>query len=231
MAKNDVYERDYAEFRAKLQDSLPKVYEEEFYHIVESGILQKYDAAKKALPKYINPTIKAAYENLLSRLDMLAKLKGGKIRGIVDYEDWEAHIDVVLPYFECCFTEDFKLLGDIMNSASNIAFTSEGDGNIHLSIMFRYFEDIGDKKKLLEETIKQDDKLVELLDRQHEEEKKIALAHPQIASFLEKLGAKMGMSAEGVWDMLDTVSRTQPDFISKLLSGQTASDEEDEDEK
>lgn len=162
---------------------------------------------------------------------MLAKLKGGTIRGIVDYEDWEAHIDVVLPYFECCFTEDFKLLADIMNSASNIAFTSEEDGNIHLSIMFRYFEDIGDKKNLLGETIKQDDKLVELLDRQHEEKKRIALTHPKIAPFLEELGAKMGMTAEGAWDMLDTISRTQPDFISKLLSGQTVSDEEDEDEE
>lgn len=60
MAKNEVYERDYAEFRAKLQDSLPKVYEEAFDHIVESGVLQKYDAAKKAMPKYINPTIKEA---------------------------------------------------------------------------------------------------------------------------------------------------------------------------
>lgn len=231
MLKNIVFERDYAETRAQASKQLPKIYEEAFEHIVASGFFQRYDAAKKAMPKYIVPKNRDAYEDLLVRLDFLAQKRGGKIRGIVDYTNWEAHIDVVLRFFECCFSEDFKLLADIAEKTSNVSFTATEDGNIHLSLMFRYFDDIGDRENLIEETIRQDDKLVELLTQQHEEEKRFALSHPDLAPFLEEMSDKMGMTAEELYDMLDDACHKHPDIINGLLSGQMRLEDECEDEE
>lgn len=231
MLENIVFERDYTDTRAEAAKQLPKFYEDTFDHIVKSGFFQRYDAAKKAMPKYIVPKNKEAYDDLLTRLDFFTRKKGGKIRGIVDYTDWEATIDVVLPFFECCFSEDFKLLSDIADKTSNVTFTATEDGNIHLHLMFRYFEDIGDRENLIEETIMQDDKLVELLTQQREEEKKYALSHPVLGPFLEEKSSEIGMTAEALYDMLDDACHDHPEILRDLLIGQAKPNENDEDDE
>lgn len=231
MLENIIFERDYTNTRANASKQLPKFYKDTFDHIVESGFFQRYDAAKKAMPKYVVPKIQEAYEDLLARLNFIAQKKGGKIRGIVDYTDWVASIDVVLPFFECCFNEDFKLLSDIADKTINATFAATEDGDIHLHLLFRYFEDIGIRENLIEETIMQDDKLVELLIQQHEEEKKFALSHPDLGPFLDEMGSKMGMTADELYDMLDGTCHDHPDIIRDLLIGQAKPKENDDEDK
>ena len=142
MFKNEIYEHDYAEEHARRIANQPKIYDEIFERAIESGFFKVYNDAMRALPKYIVPEDQAAYEDLLPRLDAFVKEKGGKIKGIVDYEKWDSHIYVELPFFEFSSTEDFSLLADIATKAHLVTFSATGNGNIRLSIMINYFNEI-----------------------------------------------------------------------------------------
>ena len=142
MFKNEIYEHDYAEEHARRTASQPKIYDEIFERAIESGFFKAYNDAMRALPKYIVPEDQAAYEDLLPRLDAVAQKRGGKIKGIVDYEKWDAHIYVELPFFEFSSTEDFSLLADIAAKAHLVTFSVMENGKIHLSIMINYFNEI-----------------------------------------------------------------------------------------
>ena len=80
--ENIVYERDYAEEhrraaeRADLESSI-------FDASIDTGFWKAYGEMMDAIPKVIVPEDKAAYEDLLPRLDELARRLGGKIRGEV----------------------------------------------------------------------------------------------------------------------------------------------------
>ena len=231
MFENIVYEKDYAEERAKRLEGNPKIHEQVFDYIVTSGFFKSYNDAVKALPKYIVPDDKEAYDNLLPRLDKLAKRMGGHIKGIVDYENWESHITVTLPFFEIETEEEHSLLADIAKKAHLFTVTATEDGKVKLSIMINYFNDIGDKDDLISETIMQDDTLVELLMQQHEEEKNFALSDPQIGAFLEKSAPSLGMTAEELYDFLDRACLEHPEIIEDLLSGQAEPKEETENDE
>lgn len=230
MIQNEIYERDYAEERAQRIANEPRIYSEAFNQAVEGGFFKAYNDAMRAMPKYIVPKDKATYEDLLPRLDAVAKRWGGKIKGVIDYEHWDSHIDVELPFFECSSPEEYALLADIAAKTNLVTFSATEDGKIRLHIMINYFDEIGDKENLIEETIMQDDKLVELLERQHEEEKKFALSDPKISAFLDELGTNMGMSGEELYDMIDRMCQTDPEWVNKMLTGQDDADEEEDEE-
>ena len=92
-----------------------------------------------ALPKYIAPEDQA---DLLPRLDALAQKRGGKIKGVVNFEKWYSHTYVDLPFFEFSSTEDFSLLADIAAKTHLVTFSVTENGKIHLSIMINYFNEI-----------------------------------------------------------------------------------------
>ena len=163
MFKNEIYEHDYAEEHARRTASQPKIYDEIFERAIESGFFKAYNDAMRALPKYIVPEDQAAYEDLLPRLDAVAQKRGGKIKGIVDYEKWDAHIYVDLPFFEFSSTEDFSLLADIAAKTHLVTFSVTENDKIHLSIMINYFNELGYNDGLIDDLILKDDALTELL--------------------------------------------------------------------
>lgn len=70
------------------------------------GFLEEFSKKMDAIPKVIVPKDKENYEYLLGRCDEFAKRHHGKIHGVVDFEHWDAHIDLTLPMLEFDDPED-----------------------------------------------------------------------------------------------------------------------------
>lgn len=62
------------------------------------------------LPKTVVEKDKDTYERLLKRCDEMAKIHGGKIYGIVDFENYDSRIVLTLPFFEFFAGHNMDLL-------------------------------------------------------------------------------------------------------------------------
>ena len=216
--ENEIFERDYrgTENKETLSPNQQKIWE----YAVESGIFKAYDEAKRKIPKYVVQEDKEAYEDLLSRLDFYAMRKHGKIKGIVDYEKYEAHIYVELPYFEACFPMDFALLSDMAAKTHNITIEASEDGGIRLSIRINYFKETENIKKVFIDCVMEDEKLVEMLREKYEKEKEIILSNPKLSECFEECGEEMGMTAEECYDWVEEIYNSNPQKFMKILLDQ-----------
>ena len=213
--ENEIFERDYRETENKetMSPSQQKIWE----YVVESGLFQAYDDAIRQMPKYIVKKDKDAYERLLSRLNIYARRKHGKIKGIVDYEKYESHIYVELPYFETCFAEDFDLLSEMATKTHNVTFTASEDGGIRLSIRINYFDEVENSKYVFTDCIMKDKKLVEMLMEEHRNEKERILSDPELSERLEKKGKEMGKTAEEYYDWVEEFFTSHPKDIMETI--------------
>ena len=96
-----------------------------------------------------------------------AKRHHGKIHGVVDFEHWDAHIDLTLPMLEFDDSEDMPLLKDIGEKAHYCCITTQEDGKFRFHVMINYFEEImseeyGDYLKF--ETLAEDEELAAMLN-------------------------------------------------------------------
>lgn len=227
--KNEIFERDYTE---KTTDKGTVKSSKELSIVnfaAESGVFKAYSDAMKRVPKYIVQKDREDYENLLPRLDAYAKKLHGKIRGVIDYDDWISHITVEIPHFEACTEEEFALLSDIAAKADNVTFEAGKHGGIRLRVRINYFDEIGNTDDVLGECIMQNDKLVEMLSEHHDAEKKTALSMPQVADFLDKLGTELGMTGEEVYDWIDKLYHSSPEIFLDMLSEHFPGNDENED--
>lgn len=232
MLENIVYEKDYSDEKVRRQSAEHALFKFEndiLDQAIEGGFFKAYSEAMNAMPKYIVPEDKAAYEDLLPRLDRFARRLGGRIRGVVDYEKWDAHIILHLPYFEITTQEEHELLSDIAKKTHLLDITGTEEGGVRVYIMINYFNEIGNKANLIQESIASDDKLVELLAKRRDEEKHLALSHPLIGAFFVDMAAEMGMPAEEFYDMLDDACKKDPDLLDKMFDRWTPPDLEEED--
>jgi len=168
-----------------------------------------------AIPKVIVPEDKANYEYLLAKCDEMAKRWGGKIRGIVDYQKWDAHIYLTLPFAEFGCDEELALLKEIAEKSHSVTFSATKDGKVELNIFFYYFQEIADKRAIFEEEILKDNELVALLEKHNEEtnEYKSAVIH----WFIEYAVQKTGKSREELSPSIMEEVLSDPDgFFRKI---------------
>ena len=101
--KNEIYEKDYGEkFRERSDKSEGKDFLDT---LMEGGFFQKYQEEINKIPKRVVPKEKADYEYLLGECDAYVGQFVGRIRGEVDYQKWQATIDIYLKHFEFCDRE------------------------------------------------------------------------------------------------------------------------------
>lgn len=136
--ENCIYERDYTEAHKRSRNTGPDMIE----RLIDEGFFKYYDALMQQIPKIIIPEDKAAYERILKGCDDMAKRHGGKISGIVSYEKWESWIRLTLPFIEFSSDEDMKFLRDIADNAHTVCFQPTENGDVKLSIMICYFDEI-----------------------------------------------------------------------------------------
>ena len=185
-----------------------------------TGFFRVYDELMKSMPKYINQTDKQNYEELLLRLDALAKRKGGKIKGIVSYEHWDAHIYITLPFFGFVHKDEKELLNDLETKAHSLTFTVTDDGKIQLSVMINYFDEIGDKDAVFSQAIDGNDELIEAITANIEQRKQKIAEHPIMGKIIETAAHNLGITAKEYLDRVfedDSDPELQMQFIAALL--------------
>ena len=185
-----------------------------------TGFFRVYDELMKSMPKYINETDRQNYEELLHKLDAFARRKGGKIKGIISYEHWDAHIYITLPFFEFVHKDEKELLNDLETKAHSLTFTVTDDGKIQLSVMINYFDEIGDKDAVFSQAIDGNDELIEAITANIEQRKQKIIEHPLMGKIIETAALNLGITAKEYLDRVfedDSDPELQMQFIAALL--------------
>ena len=99
--ENIIYERDYSQ---EVMDFRKKTYTQSsadaWDFVVNKEIMKSIGERFRELPHIIIPQNKLLFEECEKKLDRFAFLHAGKIRSVVSYENFDAHIYVELPFFE-----------------------------------------------------------------------------------------------------------------------------------
>ena len=135
--ENTVFERNYE--IAEKDDRARAVFERAF---APGGFMEEFTKKMDAIPKVIVPEDKENYEYLLNRCDDYAKRHHGRICGVVDYEHWDAHIDLYLRMLEFDDAEDMSFVKDIGEKAHYLCITPVEGGGFRVHIMINYFEEL-----------------------------------------------------------------------------------------
>ena len=137
--ENEVYEKDYGEeFRERAKKAEGKDFLDTLKDI---GFFQAYKEEMDKIPKRVVPKEKADYEYLLTECDAYVRQFGGKIRGEVDYQKWQATIDLYLEHFEFCDRKALTLLKEIAERAENVTFSMK-DELLRMSVFIGYFDEV-----------------------------------------------------------------------------------------
>ena len=135
-------------------------YKHGYYKEIIKSIGERF----RELPHIIIPQNKLLFEECEKKLDRFTFLHGGKIRSVVSYENFDAHIYVELPFFEF-HGEDLELLRFITNSMDMVHFYTTEGGGIRLSVSLEYFYDAGDKDAIIAEEVSKHPKLLDIMNK------------------------------------------------------------------
>jgi len=209
--KNEIYEADYR------RSDVPEGSTSAFDIAVETGFFKKYNDIMRSIPKVIVPEDKKNYEELLQKLDALAKRRGGMIRGIVSYEKFDSHIYITLPFFEFSHEEEHKLLAELESKAHSLTFTVTDDGMIELSVMINYFEELGNTDNVFDMALYGNEKLTEALLESIEKRRQSIIEHPVVGKMIERASQNMGITVDEYMDRVFADDGSDPNEQIELL--------------
>ena len=215
--ENVIYERDYSQEIEKIREkTYTKSSADAWDYIMENGIMKKIGERFRDLPHIIIPQNKKIFEECEKKLDRFAFLHAGKIRSVVSYESFEAHIYVELPFFEF-HGEDLELIRYITQQMDMIHFYTTKEGWIRLSVSLEYFYDAGDKDAIIAEEVAKHPELVDLLGSREDEEKETVMNDPQLRVIIEQLAAGTGLTPEEYYDQFKAMVREHPEIFEELF--------------
>jgi AbrB family looped-hinge helix DNA binding protein len=224
----DIYEKDYSAERKAYHAMRTAHGADEAFDLIKSrGIMSAIDKRFLELPHVINPVKKLAYDKCLQMLDSWAMLKGANICGTVDYVHFDAHIEMVCPFFEFFEERTFEYLRFLMSGARNITFTPTDDGEIKMRACFDYFEDIGDKDKIIEEEIAKHADVVDALNEAADIDRKIIMSDPVMSGFITQAAEEIGITADEYLDRFEEIIDENPMTILSLLHNEFRKKAED----
>jgi len=88
------FHRDYSEYwTALMADDENDITE------ADKEVLQTMYEYDTMAPKFLNPAAKRAYDRMLIACDEYAKENGGIVDGVVDFQNYTASINLIVPYF------------------------------------------------------------------------------------------------------------------------------------
>ncbi|MDD3227813.1 MAG: hypothetical protein PHE09_01225 [Oscillospiraceae bacterium] len=181
---NIVFERDYEEEHRKQAEADASSTERAIFNIAtDGGFLKAYSDAMDAIPKVVVPADKENYEYLLARADEFARRWGGKVRGVVNYQKWDATIDLILPFAEFGDADDRSLLMDFAEKSHSITFEATENGKLKIHIFIYYFEEIADKDEYFTAAVEQNPELYSLLMKYAEEHADDPVAEDAVDTF------------------------------------------------
>lgn len=216
--ENIIYERDYTQEVKKIRDkTYTKSSADAWDYIVENGIMKRIGQRFRELPHIIIPQNKEIFEECEKKLDRFAFLHAGKIRSVVSYESFEAHIYVELPFFEF-HGEDLELIRFITQNMDMVNFYTTEEGWIRLSVSLEYFYDAGDKDAIITEEVSNHPELMDMMGSREDEEKEIVMNDPKLRAIIEQLAEGSGLSPEEYYDRFDAMLKERPEIFEEILS-------------
>ena len=216
--ENVIYEKDYSQEVEKIREkTYTKSSADAWDYIMENEIMKKIGERFRELPHIIIPQNKEIFEECEKKLDRFAFLHAGKIRSVVSYESFEAHIYVELPFFEF-HGEDLELIRYITQQMDMIHFYTTEEGWIRLSVSLEYFYDAGDKDAIIAEEVAKHPELVDLMGSREDEEKEIVMNDPQLRAIIEQLAEGTGLTPEEYYDQFDAMLKNNPKLFEDILS-------------
>lgn len=218
--KNEIYEADYRrkEEPSEIPDALDVA--------MKTGFFKAYGDIMRSIPKMIVPQDKKNYEELLPKLDALAKRRHGRIRGVVSYERWDSHIYVTLPFFEFSDEEEHKLLAELESKAHTVTFTTTEDGMVQLSVMINYFEEIGDTGDVFGMALDGNEELTEAFIQSMENRRRSIIDHPIVGKLIERAAHNMGITVDEYMDRVFADDGLDPNEQMELISALLEANEE-----
>ncbi len=201
--ENQVFERDYTDQEADYAD----FNHENFRRILvecshDTDFFERLNARLAVIPRMIIPEDKAAYEDLLPELNCLALRYSGRIKGIIDYENYDAHIYVTLPFIETADKESRELLERIMEKAHMVTFQPTDDGYIEISVMFNYFQELDDQEEIVQQAIREHPVVSARLEEYYKLKYQNMMEEPAIAEYLETEHQRTGENKEIIFERL-----------------------------
>lgn len=219
--ENEIYERDYtcpdedtASFQRGVLDS------ELRQHIMTSEFVRKFDEKFKSMPRMVNPKQKLLYERLLKRMDGFALKHDGYIKGVISYKNWDAHIYVVLPFFEFSDDEQYEILKDITNNSYRLTFSVTEEGLIQLSIAIEYFEELEDVSKMINELYAEDEELSAILEERKRAHEAEVLSMPHVKAFLKRNAEATGLTEQEVFERMMDIIENEPERVEQWFKDQ-----------
>lgn len=218
--ENIVYERDYKDRKPKqINGQGQEISTAIFNYLMTSGTFNAMEDAYIKMPRVVNEAHQAAYDRILDALDQIAKIFGGKIKGEVDYQNWEASIYIILPFVEFSTEDELKLLRDIASNSQTVIFTPTPDGNVRMKLLINYFDVIGNIDDTLENEIANCPELVAMLEEADRAEKKQLMASPEIAMLVQLGADSTGVSEIEYLDRLVSFLRNPPNEFTERIRG------------
>jgi DNA-binding XRE family transcriptional regulator len=139
--ENQIYERDYRQAKERKRQVLHSTDFDVIGELKAAGFFQKLNERLNQIPKVIVPEDKVNYDYLLEQCDAFAKRHGGRLRGIVDFEQYESHINLYVPFFEIDFPEDRRFIFDVLTRSTYFSFMPDKTGWTRLHIFINYFSE------------------------------------------------------------------------------------------
>ena len=221
--ENEIYEMDYT----CPTEETPSYHRTEMeyvlrQHIMDSEFVRKYDEKFKSIPRMINPKQKMIYGRLLNRMNGFAMKHNGRIKGVVDYKNWSAHIYVTLPFFEFTNDEEYELLKQLTDESYRLTFTTTDDGHIQLSIAVEYFYELENTEELVKELFNDDEQLNEIMDEIKKAQVAEVMSMPHVKAFLKRNAKATGMSEQEVFDRMMEIIENEPERVEQWFKDQDA---------
>ena len=140
--ENQLFERDYRKAKRKAHGIVGAMNTAFVEELKQGDFFKKVAEAFSKVPRVVLPEAKANYEYLLMKCDAYAKAHGGKINGLVDYENYDATIDLRVPFLEIDKPEDKQFILDIVTRSTYFCIQPDGNGWTRLHIFSMYFTDM-----------------------------------------------------------------------------------------
>ena len=212
--ENIVYERDYKDKKTQRSGNKSNdISTQIFDYLIASGALNVMEDTYAQMPRVVNEDNSAAYNRFLTALDQIAKTFGGKIKGEIDYQNWEASIYVILPFVEFSSVEELQLLKEIASYSQTVTFTNTPNGQIRMKLLINYFDVIGNVEDTLEKEIASCPELVAMLEEADRMEKQQLMSDPQIAMIVQLGAESTGVSEAEYMDHLVKFLRNPPEWF------------------
>ncbi len=214
----EVFERDYTANKRRYRSLVKETWEDGslFSRMVKAGVFEEYNRKNMEIPRIIDPAVKEAYENALKYCDKWALLRGGKVRGEIDYNEFIAYIRVTFNFIEF-FSDSMTLMQYIAQTADYVLFEPNTYGEITMVIRYRYFMKIENSGEFLLEALHNHPELTEELLAERQKEVDAILNDPKLSKHIKEAADRVGVTPEEYLDRLDDVMNEEPAQFIEML--------------